>query len=98
MKKPDELPSIEDLVYGDAQVIADECGIPICWVDHQATRRQRIHGANIPGDTACFTSTHFNELLQHLDRQGFVDAIFICETPRRQHLACYIEFQPLEPH
>jgi len=89
------LPAVHDLTQDDPQTVADECMIPVVWCDHQATRRQRLHGVNIPGNEHCFTSTHINEVLDHLSNEGFVDAIFICETPRRTHLACYIEFQPL---
>ena len=96
MTETKALPTIDELKSHDPQTVADECRIPVIWCDHQATRRQRLHGANIPGDNHCYTSTHINECLEHLARAGFVDAIFICETPRRTHLACYITFAPLE--
>lgn len=91
----DELPDIGALHYHDPQSVADRCCIPVVWCDHQATRRVKLHGCNIPGMPNAFSSSHINEVLQHVADAGFVDAIFLCETPRRTHLACYIEFSPL---
>lgn len=90
--------TVDQLAQGDPQQLADECGIPVVWCDHQVTRRQRLHGANVPGGDNAYTSTHFNEILQHVALEGYDCGIFICETPRRQHLACYIEFHEIERH
>jgi hypothetical protein len=95
---PAALPNvtIDQITQGDPQTIADEIGVPIVWADHQATRRQRLHGANIPGMTHAYSSTHFNEILDHLHEAGYQDCIFICETPRRKHLAAFLRFEKLE--
>lgn len=90
------LPKADDLTAHDPQYVADECRIPIVWTDHQATRRQRLHGANVPDGNRSYTSTHLVEVLEWLAHEGFVDAILICETPRTTHVACYIEFHPLD--
>lgn len=90
------LPSIEDLTAHDPQQVADSLGIPVIWTDHQATRRQRLHGANIPGQEHAFSSTHINEILDIVHDNGFNDCIFICETPRRTHLAAFLHFEVLE--
>lgn len=95
MRKPREQLTADDLAMHDAQALADAYQIPIAWTDHQVTRRQRLHGANLPGRPHAFTSTHINEVLQHLAMEGYQQAIFVCETPRRTHLACHIEFSPL---
>lgn len=80
----------------DAQVIADKFHIPVVWADHQATRRMRLHGANLPSRSKAFSSTHINEVLEHLAHEGYDHAIFVCQTPAGIHLACQIDFQPLE--
>lgn len=96
MKKSENLPTIDDLTAGDPQTIADQCGIPVIWMDHQATRRQKLHGANIPGESNAKSSTHVNELLDLIDKAGYQDCIFICETPRRTHMAAFLHFEVLE--
>jgi hypothetical protein len=95
MTNRNALPTLDDLEDQDPQTIADGCGVPILWADHQATRRQRLHGVNVPDGQQTWTSTHLNECLQHLDAEGYNEAIFICETPKRTHLACYIQFFPI---
>ena len=96
MHKTNQLPSPRDIALDDAQIIANRYKIPVVWCDHQATRRQRLHGVNLPDQTNTFSSTHLTEVLQHIDQAGYNDAIFISETPRRQHLACQIQFFPLQ--
>lgn len=96
MTTTEPTPTLEQLQNNDPQTIADQCGIPICWIDHQATRRQRLHGCNIPGGRRAYSSTHLNEVLAHLASEGYQDAILICETPRRTHLACYCTFAELQ--
>lgn len=95
MPKPENL-SIADLAADNPQTIADQCSMPVIYVDHQATRRNRLHGINLPGHEQGFSSSHLNEILEHLHTNGFLDAILICETPGRHHLACYIQVSQLE--
>jgi len=97
MRRNNNLPTVRDLTLDDPQTVADSCQLPVVWTDHQATRRQRLHGANLPGKPHAYSSTHINEVLQHLAMNGWTDAIFICETPRRTHMACLIEFRPIDP-
>ena len=95
MTAREELPPINELIGHDPQALADELRMPICWTDHQVTRRQRIHGMNIPGQSEAFSSTHLNECLDEMHRLGFTDCILICEKPDMSHVACYCEFQAL---
>lgn len=96
MTKMQELPTAKEVALHDAQVIADRFSIPVIWCDHQATRRQRLHGANVPGRPNAYTSTHMTEILFFLDNEGWECGIFICETPQGVHYACQIDFTPLE--
>ena len=96
MRNSNHLPDTEELALHDAQSICERYHIPVVWCDHQATRRQRLHGANMPGGKNAYTSTHFVEILEHLAQHGFDAAIFICEDPRGLHHACQIEFAPLD--
>ena len=95
MKKVKHLPSVHALVDNEPQKVADQCCIPVVWTDHQVTRRQRLHGCNIPGHRDTYTSTHMCDVLEHLAREGWVDAILVCERPNLTHVACYIEFERL---
>lgn len=89
-------PAVSEIAAGDPQAIANELNVPIIWVDHQATRRQRLHGASIPGKPTSYSSSHMNECLEAIAEAGYETAIFICQTPAGEHLACYIEFSVLE--
>lgn len=97
MKGHPDKPTLEDLHSADPQTIANRTGIPVLWCDHQVTRRQKLHGCNLPCGGPPYSSSHLNECLAHLDREGYTYAYLICETPRLKHLACYIEFFDIEP-
>ena len=94
---PQPLPelSLADLQDNDPQTLADNLSTPVIWCDHQVTRRQRLHGLNIPGKRQVFSSTHLAEVLEQADKEGFVDAILICQTPAASHVACYITYHTL---
>jgi len=87
--------TLEELQQNDPQTLADQLSTPVIWCDHQVTRRQRLHGLNIPGKRQVFSSTHLAEILEQADKEGFVDAILICQTPAASHVACYITYQTL---
>lgn len=95
MRMLKNLPTTEELALHDAQAISDRFHIPVIWCDHQATRRQRLHGANLPSRSKAYTSTHLNEILEHLAHEGYESGVFVCQTPSGKHLACQIDFMPL---
>jgi hypothetical protein len=87
--------TVDELAHNDPQTLADRLQAPVIWCDHQVTRRQRLHGVNIPNRLNAYTSTCLTEVLNHLAHEGYNFGIFIAETPRRTHLACQITFAPL---
>lgn len=95
MRSDNHVPTTEELVLNDGQFLADRYHLPVVWCDHQATRRQRLHGVNIPGNKKTFSSTHIVEVLTHVAQEGYDCAVFVCETPQGRHHACQIEFTPL---
>lgn len=97
-RNPETLPSLGDLAQHDAQVVANDCDIPVIWCDHQATRRQRLHGANVPGGDSMYSTTHLTEAFNHISLEGYNCAILVCEDPAGKHHACYAEFHMIEKH
>lgn len=77
------------------QEIADRQGIPCVFCDHQATRRQRIHGAAMPYNSTGYSSTHLVEVLEYLAENGFNVCVFLCEHPDGRMLGAVCRFDAL---
>jgi hypothetical protein len=90
-----KLPPISEIAGLDAHDIAEKFSTPVVWVDHQATRRQRLHGVCLPGIPTVFTSTHLIEVLEHLDQWSFNSAFCIAEDNHGNQHAAFLEFRPL---
>lgn len=84
-----------DLIGQAPNEIANNTGLPVVWCDHQATRRQRLHGITYPGTGAPWSSTHLTEVLEHMTETGHDRALFMAEDPRGHIHGCIVTFQPL---
>lgn len=79
----------------DPAEIANKTRIPVIWCDHQATRRQRLHGITYPDAHEPWSSTHLVEVLEHMDETGYQCAIFMAEDPDGHAHAVWVEFAKL---
>lgn len=89
--------SISEITNKTPQEIADSTCLPVIFCDHQATRRQRIHGAALPSAPPGYSSTHILEVLEHLAEQGYDTAVFLAETPDGRMQGAMARFEALGP-
>ena len=90
--------SVSDIENKSPQEIADSTAMPCIFCDHQATRRQRIHGASLPHNPAGYSSTHLLEVIEFLDQNDFDTAVFLAESPGGAMQGCMIRFTALGGH
>ena len=87
--------SQQDLQGKDPQEIATTTKIPVIWCDHQATRRQRLHGITYPDEAAAWSSSHLVEVLDHMEETGYTEAIFMAEDVKGWAHAVWVSFAKL---
>lgn len=78
----------------DPHALARELAMPVLLVDHQVTRRQRLHYIAYPDDDPV-ADTHLARLLDHAGDAGYRTLLLVGTDLDNTLLACYITLEPL---